>query len=116
MIDCYKFLFAASLVTALLELVNHIIEVGITSAKHSCEPVSTALDNSLPIGEHLKLTDLAGGNHGINAEPLLNEGHETRDLGFVVLSRRAGKYLNVHFCSPTFLVAIQVYMKWLVAT
>jgi hypothetical protein len=87
---------AAILATALLKLVNHSIEIGIAGAQASCEPVSTAPGNSLAIGEHLKLTGLARRNHGFNAEPLFDEGHETRDLGFVVLSCRAGAYHNFH--------------------
>jgi hypothetical protein len=98
-IDC-----AASLATAFLELLNHAIEIGVAGAKASCEPVPTTPCDSLAIGEHLKLTSLARRNHGFNAEPLFDEGHETRDLGFVVLSCRAEPYLNFHFCSPTYLV------------
>jgi len=81
---------------ALLELLNHAIQIRIACAKASCEPVSTALRDSLAIGEHLKLASLARRNHGFNAQPLFNQGHETRDLGFVVLSRWAGTYLNFH--------------------
>jgi hypothetical protein len=33
---------------------------------------------------------------GINAEAILEEGHETRDLGSVVLSRRAVNDLDLH--------------------
>jgi hypothetical protein len=90
-VDC-----AASLATALLKLLNHRIEIGIAAAKASREPVPTAPRDSLAIGEHFKLTSLARRNHGFNAEPLLDEGRETRDLGFVVLSCRAGTYLNFH--------------------
>ena len=32
----------------------------------------------------------------LGVEPALDEGHETRDLGFVVLSGRAGNYLDLH--------------------
>ena len=79
-----------------MKLVNHVVEIGIASAEHSCEPVSTALDNSFAIGQHFKLSGLAGSNHGIYAEPLLDEGRETRNLGFVVESCRAGTYLDFH--------------------
>lgn len=91
-----RFIYPASLATALLELLHHAIEIRIAGAKASGEPVSTALRHGLAIGEHLKLASLAGRNHGFNAEPLLNQGHETRNLGFVVPSRRAGTYLNLH--------------------
>lgn len=91
-----RFIYPASLAAALLELLNHAIQIRIAGSKASCEPVSAALHNSLAIGEHLKLASLARSNHGFNAEPLLNQGHETRNLGFIVPSRRAGTYLNFH--------------------
>jgi len=81
---------------AFLELVNHAVKIRIAGAQASGEPVSTAFDDCLAIGEHLKLASLARCNHGVNAQLILNQGHETRDLGFVVLSRRAGTYLNFH--------------------
>jgi hypothetical protein len=89
-------MLTASLGNALLELLNHVIEIGITCAKAFCEPVSTALGNPLSIGEHLELTGSARRNRSFDAKTLLNQGHETRDLGFIVLSRRAGTYFNLH--------------------
>jgi len=82
--------------TPLLEPLNHAIQIGIAGAKASCEPVSTALGDFLAIGDHLKLAFPAMRNHGVNTEPLLDEGRETRDLGLVVLSGRAGYYLDLH--------------------
>jgi hypothetical protein len=81
---------------ALLELLNHVIEIGITRAETSGKPVSAPLRHSLVIRQHFKLARLARRYHCINAQPFFNQGHETRDLGFVVLSRRAGTYLNFH--------------------
>jgi hypothetical protein len=91
--DC---VFEEPLATPVLELLNDAIGIGVAGAKASGKPVSTAAHDSLAIGEHFKRTSLAGRNDGINAEPLFDQGHETRDLGFVVLSRRAGTYLNFH--------------------
>jgi hypothetical protein len=85
-----------ALAAAILQLLHHTIQIRIAGAKTPGEPVSAALYYSLTIGQHFKLASLAWGNHGINAQPLLNQGHETRDLGFVVLSRGAGTYLNLH--------------------
>jgi hypothetical protein len=82
---------------ALLELVNHSIEIGVAGAKASGEPVTTALHHFLAIGKHFKLAGLSLRNHGFYAQPLFNHGRETRDLGFVVSSSRTGTYLNVHF-------------------
>jgi hypothetical protein len=81
---------------ALLQLVNHAIQIRIACAKASGKPVAAALCNHLTIGQHCKLAGFAGYNHGIDSEPFFNQGRETRDLGFIVSSRRAGTYLNFH--------------------
>ena len=81
---------------ALLELLDDILEIGITRAQAPREPVSTALGNPLPVRDHLELTGLAGDGHWINIQALLDQGHETRDLGIVVLSRRAMNDLDFH--------------------
>jgi hypothetical protein len=80
----------------LLELLDHAIEIGIAGTKAPCEPVPTALGNPLAVSDHLELTGLTRRNHGFNVEALLDEGHETRDLGLVVLSRRAVNDLDLH--------------------
>jgi hypothetical protein len=83
----------------LLELINHLVKIGIACAKAPGEPVSTTFGDSLSVSQHLKLTGLAGRDHGISTKPLFYQGHETRDLGFIVLSGRAGTYLNFHVFS-----------------
>ena len=85
-----------ALAAALLKLINHTIQIRIADAKASGEPISAALHHCLAIGKNFKLASFARRNYGVNAEPLFNQGHETRDLGFVVPSRRAGTYLNLH--------------------
>ena len=82
--------------TVLLDLLDHAIEIGIAGAKAPCEPVSAALGNPLAVGYHLELTCFTRRSYGFNAEALLDERHETRDLGFVVLSRRAVNDLDLH--------------------
>jgi hypothetical protein len=77
-------------------LLNHAFEIGIACAKAPGEPVSTALGYFLSISQDFKLTCFTWRNHSFSAKPLLNEVHETRDLGFIVLSRWAGTYLNFH--------------------
>jgi hypothetical protein len=84
----------------LLKLLDHAVEIGIAGAKAPCEPVSTALDNRLPVGDYVELTGLARGTDGVNVQALLDEGHETRDLGVIVLSRRAVNDFNLHFVPP----------------
>jgi hypothetical protein len=83
----------------LLELFNHALEIGIAGTETPGEPVSTALGNFLAVGDYLELAGLAGSDDGFNAEALLDEGHETRDLGLVVLSRRAVDDLDFHLFS-----------------
>ena len=80
----------------LLELLDDAIEIGIARAKAPCEPVPTALGNPLAVRDHLELTGLTRRNDGFNAQALLDEGHETRDLGLVVLSRRAVNDFYLH--------------------
>jgi hypothetical protein len=81
----------------LLELLDHAIEIRVAGAKAPCEPVSTALCYPLAVNDNLELTGLTRRNDGFNVEAILNHGHETRDLGFVVLSRRAVNDLDPHF-------------------
>ena len=83
----------------LLELLDHAIEIGIAGAKAPCEPVPTALGNLLAVRDHLELTGLARRNDGFNPEARFDEGHETRDLDLVVLSRRTVNDLDLHLFS-----------------
>jgi hypothetical protein len=80
----------------LLEPFDHAIEVGIASAKAPCQPVPTALSYPLAVSDNLELTGLPLPEDGFNVEPLLDEGHETRDLDFIVLSRRTVNDLDLH--------------------
>jgi hypothetical protein len=82
--------------TTLRELLDHAVEIGIARAKAPCNPVPTALGNSLAINENLKLTRIPRLNDSFNIEALLYEGHETRDLGLIVLSCRAMNDLDLH--------------------
>lgn len=80
----------------LLELLDHTFQIRIASAKASSEPVPTAFRNPFAVSDHLELTNLARRKDGIHIEALFDEGHETRDLCLVVLSRRAVNDLNLH--------------------
>jgi hypothetical protein len=51
----------------------------------------------LTVRDHLELTGLTRRNDGFNVQALLDEGRETRDLGTVVLSRRAMNDFDLHF-------------------
>jgi hypothetical protein len=79
------------------KLLDHVIEVGIAGAKATRDPVATTFGNLLAVGNHLKLTGLPGHEDGVDVEALLDQGHETRDLGFIVPSRRTVNDLDVHW-------------------
>lgn len=80
-----------------LEVLDDGLELGIASPEFPREPVSASLGNSLAVGDHLELTCPARPHDGVNVEVLLDQGHETRGLGFVTLSYRAVDDLNLHF-------------------
>lgn len=82
--------------TVLLELLDHAIEIGIAGAKASRQPVPAALSDPLAVREHVELTGVTRPTDGFNVQALLDEGHETRDFGVVVLSRRAVNDFNLH--------------------
>jgi hypothetical protein len=93
----------------LLELLDHTFQIRIASAKAPCEPVPAAFRNPLAVSDHLELTNLARLKDGINIEALSDEGHETRDLCLVVLSRWAMNDLNLHLFPNPLWMATQFY-------
>ena len=80
---------------------EHAIEIGVPGAKASREPVPTTLRNPLAVRYHLELAGLSRRNDSVNIQALLDEGHETRDLGFVVLSRRTVNDFDLQFTLPS---------------
>jgi len=101
-LSIYPFLCAASLGPALLKLLDYTIEIGIAGAEASCQPVSTAFNDLLAVSQNFELTGLPGHKDGFNAEALLDEGHEARDVSLVVLSCRAVNDLNLHVFSKRY--------------
>ena len=93
----------------LLELLDHTFQIRIASAKAPCEPVPTAFRNPFAVSDHLELTNLARRQDGFNIEPLFDEGHETRDLCLVVLSRRAVNDLDLHLFPNPLRIATELY-------
>jgi hypothetical protein len=89
------------------EMVHHAVEIGIAGAKHSGEPVPAALGDLRPVRDDVELAGLSRRHNGINAHALLDQGHETRDLGLVVPSRRAVDYLDLHSVLPSIYVAAE---------
>lgn len=82
-------------------MLDQAIEIGVTGSKSPREPISTALGNPLAVRDHLELTGLTRGNDGFNAQALLDEGRETRDLDIVVLSGRAVNDFDLHHVLQT---------------
>jgi hypothetical protein len=86
---------------ALLQLLYHAFKIRIAGAKAPRNEVAAALGHGLSIGDDFKLSCLPRSNYRVNPKPLLDEVCETRDLGFIVPSCRAGAYFNLHLDSPT---------------
>jgi hypothetical protein len=87
---------ALILMPLLLKLLHHSIQIRIPRAKFPREPIPAALHNLLSIRNHVELTSLTRRKDGLDPQALLDEGHETRDLKLVVLSRRAVHDFHFH--------------------
>ena len=85
-----------------MQLLDYAIEIRIASAKAPRDPVPAALGDPLAVSDDLELTGLSRRNDDFNVEALLDKGHETRDLGLVVLSCRAVNDLDLHLFSKPF--------------
>ena len=77
-------------------MLDQAIEIRVAGSKYPREPISTTLGKLLAVCDHLELSGLARRNYGFNAQALLDEGRETRDLGLVVLSGRAVNDFDLH--------------------
>lgn len=91
------------------ELLNHFLQIWITGPKAPREPVSAALGNPFAVRDHVELASLARGADRVKVQALLDEGHETRDLGTVVLSRWTVNDFDLHVAP--FLPLIGIYRQ-----
>jgi len=89
-----------------LNQLNKFTQVWIARPETTCEPVSSAPGNPLSVSKYVELTSLARRNDGCYAQPLFYEGRETRGLGLVVLSRRAGNDFDLHSIIPSICTAL----------
>jgi len=80
----------------LLESGDDRVEIGGAAAKPPREPVPAAFRDFLAVRDHVELAKFAERRDSVDAEALLDEGHETRDLGTVVLSRRTLHDFDLH--------------------
>lgn len=71
-------------------------EIGVAGAKATRKKVAATCGDGLAVGEHVELSGLTRRDDSVDAQALLDEGHETRDLGAVVLSRRAMNDFDFH--------------------
>ena len=78
------------------ELLNHFFQVWIAGPKTPREPVSATLSNPLAVRYNVELAGLARCADHVNVQALLDQGHETRDLGTVVLSRWTVNDFDLH--------------------
>ena len=85
-----------------LQLLDYAIQIRIARAKAPRDPVPAALGDPLAVSDDLELTGLSRRKDDFNIEALLDKGHETRDLGLVVLSCRAVNDLDLHLFSKPF--------------
>jgi hypothetical protein len=90
---------------ALFQLLHYGFKVGISGAKAPREPVAAALDESFTIGDHRELPGLSRRDHGLHTQPFLDEVRETRGLGLIARSGRAGTDFNLHAGSPSWRIA-----------
>jgi hypothetical protein len=99
---------------ALLDLLDNMIEIGITGPKSPREPVPAATGYSFAVRDHVELAGVTRSADSFDIEPLLDEGRETRDLGLVVLSSRAVDDFDFHAVLSTRLLtngAIEIRAK-----
>jgi hypothetical protein len=87
---------------AVLKLLDHTVWIWIAGAKAAGQPVPSAFSDPFAVRDNLELAGLPGDKDGFNVKALLDEGHETRDLGLVVLSCRAVNDLDLHLSSKPF--------------
>jgi hypothetical protein len=86
---------------SLLKLPDNTVEIGIAGAKLPRKPVPTAPRDYLAVRHHVKLARVPRRQDSFNPQPLLDEGHETRDLCLVVLSRRTvNDFTLILFSNP----------------
>jgi hypothetical protein len=99
-VEAFRFLPRSVIRTVPCEFIDHAIETGIAGAKASRDPVPAARRDPLAVRQHIKLAMLTRRANGLDVQAPLDQGHETRDLGLVVLSRRTVNYLDLHFTPP----------------
>ena len=78
------------------ELLDHFFKIRVSGTKVAAEPVPAALGSFFTVDEHVELASFAWRANRFNIQTLLDEGHETRDLGAIVLSRGTVNDFDLH--------------------
>lgn len=84
------------------ETLDDAIQIRVAAAEAASEPVPAAFRDFLAVSEHVELPGLARCAKHFNIQTLLDLGHETRDLGLVILSRWAVNDFYLQFGSILF--------------
>lgn len=80
----------------ILNALDYALKIRIAGAKLSGNPVPTATCDLRTISDYVELSGFSWPCYSVDIESLLNEGRETRDLGFVILSCRAVNDFDLH--------------------
>ena len=78
------------------ELLDDFLKVWITGAEAPREPIAAALCDFFTVRYHFELASFARRANSLNAEALLDQGHETRDLGTIVVSSWTMNDFDLH--------------------
>lgn len=78
------------------EFLHDGLQLRITCAKPPREPVPAAPGDRLAIGDYVELAGLSGPGNCVYAEPLFDQGHETRGLVCIAVSGRAVNDFDLH--------------------
>lgn len=78
------------------EFLHDGLQLRIACAKVPREPVPAPPGDRLAIGDYVELTCLARSGNCVYAEPLFDQGHETRGLVCIAVSGRAVNDFDLH--------------------
>ena len=75
---------------------HHRVEVGVSCAEAPRQEISAPLGDRLSVNDDVELPFCSRFEQRLNAELVFDHGHETRDLGAIVLSGGAVNDLDFH--------------------
>jgi len=72
------------------------VGIGVAGAEFAGDEVAAARGDRFAVDDHVELAGFAGSANRINAEAILDEGRETRDLRGIVVSSGAVHDFDFH--------------------